>query len=56
MFFNDANITYSVTKEQLKALNKAERDRQRDKRRTLSMLDKLDIDTVKIPKDLVAMP
>ncbi|TNV85902.1 hypothetical protein FGO68_gene8638 [Halteria grandinella] len=39
-----------VTKDMMKKLLKAEKDRARDKRRTLSMLDGLDIDKIKIPK------
>lgn len=37
----------------MKAMQKAERERQRDKRRTLNMFDKLDIDKIKIPEELL---
>jgi hypothetical protein len=43
-----------VTKEQLKAIEKAERDRRRDSRRTLNMLEKLEIDKIKLPQELIS--
>jgi hypothetical protein len=45
-----------VTKDQHKAIQKAERDRQKDKRRTLNMFEKLDIDKVKITPEMIAKP
>ena len=45
-----------MTKDQHKAIQKAERDRQKDKRRTLNMFEKLDIDKVKITAEMIAKP
>jgi hypothetical protein len=42
-----------VTKEMHKAMLKAEKDLSRDKRRTMSMLEKLDINKIKIPEAMI---
>lgn len=44
-----------MTKDQLKAIQKAEKDRSREKRRTLNMFEKLDIDKVKLAPEMIAV-
>lgn len=43
-----------MTKDQLKAIQKAEKDRSREKRRTLNMFEKLDIDKIKLTPEMIA--
>ena len=45
-----------MTKDQYKAIQKAEKERKRDKYRTLNMLEKLDIDKVKLNPEMLAKP
>jgi hypothetical protein len=43
-----------VTKEMMKAINKAEKDRSRETRKALTTFDQLlDIDKVKIPTEMI---
>jgi len=44
----------SVTKEQYTAIQKAEKVRQREKRRTMNRFEKLDIDKVKLTPEMIA--
>jgi hypothetical protein len=43
-----------VTKEQYNAIQKAEKVRQREKRRTMNMFEKLNIDKVKLTPEMIA--
>ena len=44
---------FSVTKDQMKAINKVEKERSRDKKITLSLLGTLDIEKIKIPDNMI---
>ena len=45
---------FSVTKETYNAIQKAEKVRHREKRRTMNMFEKMDIDKVKLTPEMMA--